>query len=410
MQTNLNIKQDEVIINDNVYDLKGFAKVHPGGTNALNIFGGSDASVHYYMLHPHLQMHKNALEPYKLRNAYINDNKYIVNSNVFQELKRKIRIAIEYPYATREWYLKACIILGIEILLEIHNIVYGFTYVKSVCLGIFMALIGLCIQHDANHGAVSPNGTVNWFWGLTQDWIGGSSLLWKHHHVLMHHAYTNMDNEDPDATTDIIRLHIDTVQRPWHKWQGIYTWFLLPFLPLNWHFKEIFDLYNMNHMGRRIALTARNEARLGIILRIIFLIRFYIVPLYLYPLWDTLACISMCLAVGGGYLGINFIISHNFEGVKHMNKNYAQRDWCITQVETSSTVGGRLLGFFHGGLNYQIEHHLFPRICHVHYHKIKPIIEQWSQEHNIKYTYFQSLPHNILSCYKYLVSMGKIIM
>jgi fatty acid desaturase (delta-4 desaturase) len=402
-----NIKQHEVIIDGSVYDLNAFARVHPGGSNALNIFGGSDATVHYFMLHPHLKVRTNALEPYKLRKAHICDNKYILNSCAFQELKKRVRNVVAYPYATREWYLKACIILGTEIYLEYHNMMYGFTFLKSVFLGFMMALIGLCIQHDANHGAVSPNGFVNWIWGLTQDWIGGSSLLWKHHHVLMHHAYTNMDMADPDATTDIIRLHTETRHRPWHRWQGIYTWILLPLLPLNWHFKEIWDLYTMRHMGRRISLIACNEAHLGIILRFLFLVRFYVVPLYLYPSCHTVACICTCLAVGGGYLGINFIISHNFEGVKHMNKNYGQKDWSVTQIETSSTVGGRLLGFFHGGLNYQIEHHLFPRICHVHYHKIKPIVQQWSYDHGVKYTYFNTITDNVISCYKYLVSMGK---
>lgn len=403
-----NIKQHEIIIDGSVYDLRAFARVHPGGAMALNIFGGSDATVHYFMLHQHAQVRKNALEPYRLRTAYIRDNKYILNSGAHQELKRRVKNVITYPYATLEWYLKAIVILGIEVFLEYHNVMYGLTFAKSACMGFMMALIGLCIQHDANHGAISPNGLVNWWWGLTQDWIGGSSLLWKHHHVLMHHAYTNMNLADPDATTDIIRLHIDTQQKPWHRWQGIYTWFLLPLLPLNWHFKEIMDLYNMRHLGRRIALTARNEARLGIVLRIMFLLRFYALSLYYYPSWHTVACICTCLAVGGGYLGINFIISHNFEGVKHMNKTYTQRDWCITQIETSSTVGGRLLGFFHGGLNYQIEHHLFPRICHVHYYKIQPIVQHWSHENGVKYTYFKSLPHNIISCYRHLANMGKL--
>jgi len=404
---NKDINENEVIIDDVIYDLQKFSKVHSGGINSLNIFGGSDATVHYYMLHPHLKLRKNILEPYKLREVTINDdNKYILNSSAFQELKKKITDVVRYPYATLEWYLKAIFIMTIEILLEYHNIIYGFTYFKSICLGFFMALIGLCIQHDANHGAISKNGYINLIWGLTQDWIGGSSLLWKHHHVLMHHAYTNMNKEDPDITTNIVRLHTDIKKRYWHRWQGFYTWFLIVLLPINWHFKELLDLYNMHHMGRKISSVAQREAYLGILLRIMFILRFYIVPLYIHYSFHTFICICISLAVGGGYLGINFIISHNFEGVKHANDNYKEKDWSIIQVETSSTVGGRLLGFFHGGLNYQIEHHLFPRICHVHYYKIKPIIQLWCLEHNIKYTYFNTIADNIKSCYNHLIYMG----
>jgi fatty acid desaturase len=127
----------------------------------------------------------------------------------------------------------------------------------------------------------------------------------------------------------------------------------------------------------------------------------------MYPSLHTLLCIISSLLVGGAYLGINFIISHNFEGVKHLDHQYTEKDWCITQIETSSTVGGRWLGYLHGGLNYQIEHHLFPRICHIHYHKIQPIVQQWCKENNVKYTYFDSLYDNVLSCYKQLHKYGK---
>jgi hypothetical protein len=184
MHKRYDIKDDEIILDGNVYDLKGFSNVHAGGKQALNIFGGSDTTVHYYMLHPHITLRKNVLKPYRLRKATITDNRYILNSCQFQELKKQINDVIKYPYATLEWYIKAIVIIIIEISLECHSIWFGFTLMKSTCIGIFMALIGLCIQHDANHGAISPNCSINMLWGLTQDWIGGSSLLWKHHHVL----------------------------------------------------------------------------------------------------------------------------------------------------------------------------------------------------------------------------------
>ena len=116
---------------------------------------------------------------------------------------------------------------------------------------------------------------------------------------------------------------------------------------------------------------------------------------------------TITLLTGGLYLGVNFIISHVFEGVKyHHIENKNKIDWCILQIETSSSVGGRLLGFFHGGLNYQIEHHLFPRISHVHYHKIQPIIMDWCKKNNIKYNYFPNIITNIKSCFKYIDEMG----
>ena len=168
---------------------------------------------------------------------------------------------------------------------------------------------------------------------------------------------------------------------------------------------EFFDIYNMNHMSHKISSLAINEQKIGLLLRILFYIRFYIIPLYIYPSIYTFFNICISLAVGGIYLGLNFIISHNFEGV--LNNTNNNNDWAISQIESSSSVGGRILGFFHGGLNYQIEHHLFPRISHVHYYKIKPIIQEWCKKNDVKYTYYNNLWNNIYSCYKYLELQGK---
>jgi fatty acid desaturase (delta-4 desaturase) len=361
------------------------------------------------MLHPHHRIRTHILDKYKVSSvaavATVADN----GNALFNELKASVAKAVPYPFATNEWWMKAIAIMIVEIYVEYHTYIYGYTIVKSILLGFLMAMIGLCIQHDANHGAVSRRETINRLWGYTQDWIGGSSLLWKHHHVLLHHAYTNVIEHDPDITTDILRLHKDIRYKAHHSWQKIYIWFLFLFLPLNWHFAELRDLWKMNHMSHRISSFASDEQRIAIILRIAFYIRFYALPLYRYPSFDTLLHIGISLAVGGIYLGLNFIISHNFEGVNNNNATTATAtadDWAISQVESSSTVGGRVLGFFHGGLNYQIEHHLFPRISHVHYYKIKPIVQDWCKKNNIKYTYYNTLWENIHSCYKYLELRG----
>jgi len=404
------IDDNHVILEGVVYNLKEFAKVHPGGSNILNIFGGKDATIHYYMLHPHNNIRTNILGKYRIDTGShsspgSSNSMYSSNSSIFNELKASIKRAVPYPYANIEWWIKAAFIMSAEVYLEYHNYMYGFSILKSITLGVLMAMIGLCIQHDANHGAVSRKGIINRAWGYTQDWIGGSSLLWKHHHVLLHHAYTNVLEYDPDITTVVLRLHKDVKHKYMHYLQKIYIWFLLLLLPINWHFAESLDLYHMNHMSHKISSMATNEMRIGLLLRALFYIRFYIIPLYLYPSLYTLLNICISLAVGGIYLGVNFIISHNFEGVLNSSAN-ASADWAISQIESSSTVGGRTLGFFHGGLNYQIEHHLFPRISHVHYYKIKPIVQEWCKKNDIKYTYYDTLWSNIYSCYKYLELQG----
>ena len=337
----MSITDTEVILEDTVYDLKAFSKVHPGGSYMLNIFGGKNATIHYYMLHSHLKIRNNILDKYKLRKIDYNNNEiYLLNTDKYIELKIRVYNNIKYPYATFEWYSKAYFIMFSLIYIEYHNIYYGFSIFKSIIHGILMALVGLCIQHDANHGAISSNKYINILWGFTQDLIGGSSLLWKHHHVLLHHAHTNVYDKDPDITTDILRLHKSVKWNSIYKNQKIYAWILLSLLPINWHFKEISDLYLMNHMGHNISNMALYEAYLGLVFRIMFILRFYAIPLYIYPSIYTFLYIMLTLVIGGIYLGINFIISHNFEGVKNISLNENKKyDWVITQIETSSTVG-----------------------------------------------------------------------
>ena len=116
------------------------------------------------------------------------DTTFLINSEAFRDLKQRVRKGIPYQFATWEWYAKAVAIMAGNVYLEYRVYTGGPALWKHATLGFFMALVGLAIQHDANHGGVSDKGWVNRVWGYTQDWIGGSALLWRHHHVLMHHA------------------------------------------------------------------------------------------------------------------------------------------------------------------------------------------------------------------------------
>ena len=69
----------------------------------------------------------------------------------------------------------------------------------------------------------------------------------------------------------------------------------------------------------------------------------------------------------------------------------------------------RVLSWFVGGLNFQIEHHLFPRICHIHYPRIARIVEKTCRQHGIRYHAFPSVSSAVRSHYRWLRSMGRPI-
>ena len=123
--------------------------------------------------------------------------------------------------------------------------------------------------------------------------------------------------------------------------------------------------------------------------------------------------------VGGFYLAFFFIISHNFKGVYMFNDEdektgsgqatetqKIQNSFLHRQVLSSSNVGGNILCFINGGLNYQIEHHLFPRIQHCHYPTIAPIVREYCRSKGIPYVHFPTVWSNVSSCIEHLCSLG----
>jgi fatty acid desaturase (delta-4 desaturase) len=113
--------------------------------------------------------------------------------------------------------------------------------------------------------------------------------------------------------------------------------------------------------------------------------------------------------VGGYYLAFFFIISHNFEGVHFFDKDAESKSagsFLYAQASSSCNVAGSWLCFINGGLNYQIEHHLFPRIQHSHYPKIAPIVREFCKMKGIPYVHFPTIWDNMHSTCMHLLTMG----
>lgn len=140
---------------------------------------------------------------------------------------------------------------------------------------------------------------------------------------------------------------------------------------------------------------------------ILFFFRWFFLPMYQVPsLWTPLNSCAPLLMVVGWYLSFFFTISHNYDGVTMLDDTTPNKSWLVNQVITSSNVGGKFLCFLNGGLNYQIEHHLFPRMHHSHYPTISPIVKQFCHEKGIHYQHFDSVWENAKACARHLFDMG----
>mmetsp|Transcript_26192 Transcript_26192/g.67678 ORF Transcript_26192/g.67678 Transcript_26192/m.67678 type:complete len:447 (-) Transcript_26192:356-1696(-) len=400
------------IVGDSVYDAKAFRSEHPGGAHFVSLFGGRDATEAFMEYHrrawPKARMerfHVGALAP--------TEKPIVADESYLQLCARVAKLipAVGSGFAPAAYWVKAALILGSAMALEAYMLYAGKRLLPSIVLGWLFALIGLNIQHDANHGALSKSSAVNLALGLCQDWIGGNMILWLQEHVVMHHLHTNDVDHDPDQKSHgVLRLKPTDSWQPMHWLQHLY---LLPgetMYAFKLLFLDIIELLCWRWEGEPISKLAGYLFVPSVALKLLFWARFVALPMWMAPSVHTAVCICATVMTGSFYLAFFFFISHNFEGVASVGpKGAVGRDasFLQRQVETSSNVGGPLLAVLNGGLNYQIEHHLFPRVHHGFYAQMAPVVKSELEARGIKYTHYPSVWSNLSSTLSHLYALGR---
>jgi linoleoyl-CoA desaturase len=284
----------------------------------------------------------------------------------------------------------------------------------SLSLAFAMAGIGFSIQHDANHGAYSNHGPINRLMGMTLDMLGASSYLWRYKHNVSHHTYTNVAGGDDDIDLGPLgRLSPALPRRRFHRVQQFYLWPLYGLLLPKWHF--LYDFKNV--MKARIARNRFPRPRgwnlVGLIAgKTLFLGWAFVIPALFHPWWLVLLGYAATAFVLGLILSVIFQLAHCVEEADFPEPSPTDRlpdAWAVHQVQTTVDFarGGRILTWYVGGLNFQIEHHLFPRICHVHYPRIAPIVQSVCAEFGVRYTAHPTLLAAMSSHWRWLRRMGR---
>eukprot|EP00128_Syssomonas_multiformis_P010825 Colp12_sorted_trinity150504_noHs@14737 len=406
-------------IEGTVYDMTEFKNKHPGG-DIIQFYGGHDVSAAYYMLHtthfkPHPTLSKYSVGTLEGTSP---EDIYDYHSPFYTELRQKVNeklkeIGTNGFYAPWWFHLRTAFLIFTVLSLDYSWIVHGPSYLKAFLLGLNFAYIGLNIQHDANHGAISRKAWINKVLGYTQDYIGGSRMLWVRQHLVGHHVHCSHESLDPDVGSgkDLLVLHekfADNAQW-YHTYQHVYVWPLLQLLGINWLIMDIRNIYRMKVGGRfSINSALTREKEISLFFRVLHIFRYLIIGLYhTGSLITTINHIFVMSAVAGAYLGLFFIISHNFNEATRLDVTAKRPCWAKNQVESSSNVGGFGLLVMHGGLNYQIEHHLFPRVSSARYHYIAPTVKAVCEKHGVKYQHFPTVTANLKSTVAFLYNMGR---
>ncbi|MBI1307387.1 MAG: acyl-CoA desaturase [Bacteroidetes bacterium] len=287
-----------------------------------------------------------------------------------------------------------------------------------VLMGVGMAGIGLSVMHDANHGAYSRKKKVNDYIGKVIWLIGGSAVNWKIQHNVLHHSYTNVDEFDEDIDpVSILRFSPHAELKKIHRMQHWYAWFLYGLMTLLWATFKDFNQLNRYKREDLIKTQSRSYKSLMtelIIVKIAYYAFIIAIPMLTLPVawyWVIVFFLAMHF-VAGLILAMIFQPAHVMPYTEFPlpdDQGNMENKWAIHQLLTTVNFApkSRVFSWYVGGLNFQIEHHLFPNICHVHYKKISKIVRETATEFNLPYysepTFFAALSQHM----KFLKKLGR---
>jgi linoleoyl-CoA desaturase len=284
----------------------------------------------------------------------------------------------------------------------------------SISLGLAAAGIGFAVQHDANHGGYSEHRLSNRFWAMSLDLLGGSSYMWRWKHNVIHHTYPNITGVDDDIDLGALgRLAPGQPHRAFHRHQAVYMWLVYAMLAFKWHFIDDFSSLIRGRVGSHIFPRPRGWDLVQMLGgKIVFAGWAIVVPLSQHSAAAVALYYALTSMTLGFTLAVVFQLAHCVEDARFpwaLTPGRMGSEWAVHQVETSIDFAQKSpwLTWYLGGLNYQIEHHLFPKICHVHYPRIARIVQETCRDHDVQYRAHGTFLGALASHRRWLHQMGR---
>jgi linoleoyl-CoA desaturase len=344
------------------------------------------------------------------------------NKVFFNALKEEVDAYFERNgiKKTGNWklYIKTMILIpgaiGLYALLMFVQMPAILTVFLWFLFGLNMAAIGFNIMHDACHGSFSTKGWVNEIFGLTNNFLGGNAFLWKLKHNIIHHTYTNIDGVDDDINNmPFLRQCSTQPLKPMHKFQSAYMFVLYGFTSLFMFFMDYIKYFSKKVYTTPLKPMDFKEHFLFWGGKLFFIAFYIALPIVMIGWkWWLIGFIISQFTLGLT-LAIVFQLAHVVEHAEFdaagVDPVKIENEWAIHQVKTTANFAfsNKLVTWFVGGLNYQIEHHLFPRISHVHYPAISKIVKETCEKFDLNYIYFPSTRAAIASHVRFMHTMGK---
>ena len=287
-----------------------------------------------------------------------------------------------------------------------------------VIMGLGMSGLGMATMHDANHGSFSKSQKVNRFFGNSLYLLGGFPANWRYQHNTLHHGFTNIEGHDEDiAPPGILRFSPHRPLKKIHGYQHIYAWFFYSLMTISWIVtKDFTRLKKYKDMGAKLS-GKRTYKRLLvdlIVSKVLYYSVFLVIPLLTISVawyWVIVGFMLMHFT-SGLVLSTIFQTAHVVPTSEYPvpdKEGELSNNWTIHQLYTTCdySPGSRIFSWLVGGLNYQVEHHLFPYISHIHYGNISKIVQAKAREYNLPYHVNKSFATAVWQHIKMLKLLGE---
>ncbi|NND63766.1 MAG: acyl-CoA desaturase [Flavobacteriaceae bacterium] len=287
----------------------------------------------------------------------------------------------------------------------------------AIVMGVGMAGVGMNVMHDANHGSYSSKKWVNKLMGSSMYILAGNVYNWQVQHNVLHHTYTNIHGHDEDLEAGrIMRFSKHAPWRRFHKFQHIYSVFLYGLLTINWVLTADFK-QTRRYLQKKLSYgklpTPAAQWSILVSTKILYAIVWIVIPLIFFNIawWKILIGFFIMHYTAGLILSVVFQLAHVVEDTDMPlpdSTGTMKNTWAIHQLFTTVNFSTKnpLVNWFTGGLNHQVEHHIFPNISHVHYRKISEIVKSTAKEFNLPYNEYKTTRKAIFAHFRYLKHMG----
>lgn len=328
------------------------------------------------------------------------------------------------PYSNTRSHVKTAVMLSlyfVPYVVIVSGLASGsllLFYALWLMMGTGVVGIGTCIMHDSNHGAYTKNKAVNSFLGNILNLIGGYAPNWRIQHNILHHTYTNIEGLDEDIEAGIaIRMTPEKPLHSFHRFQHIYAWFLYMLMNLYWITAKDYVMlarYHKTGLLKKEKISYSRALTHLTLLKLFYFSYAVVLPIFVAGVaWYhvVLGFVVMHL-VAGFSLACIFQPAHVVETSDYSAPDESRKmenNWAIHQILNTANFApdNKLVSWFIGGLNFQIEHHLFPHICHIHYPRLSAIVASVAREYGVPYQVMPTFRSALLAHGKMLWKLGR---